>query len=103
MVREMRSMYESGQLNAVQQQWYQSPGEERLFDLASDPFEVHDVSSKPQYEQALQRMRTEMDDWLVRSETGVRSPNPLWSPESSLEENGRSRPHPRCRWTRVGW
>ena len=66
MVREMRSMYESGQLNAVQQQWYQSPGEERLFDLASDPFEVHDVSSKPQYEKALQRMRTEMDDWLVQ-------------------------------------
>ena len=66
MVREMRAMYESGQLNVAQQQWYQPPGKERLFDLASDPFEVHDVSRKPRYKQALQRMRTEMDDWLAQ-------------------------------------
>jgi len=67
MVREMRSMYDAGQLNTAQQQWYQPPGNERLFDLESDPFEIHDVSGELQYRLVLQRMRSEMDAWLARS------------------------------------
>jgi arylsulfatase A-like enzyme len=67
MVREMRAMYDAGKLNAVQQQWYQPPGKERLFDLESDPFEIHDVSGEPHYQHVLQRMRGEMDAWLARA------------------------------------
>lgn len=67
MVHEMRVMYDAGQLNAVQQQWYQPPGKERLFDLALDPFEIDDVSGNPQYQTVLQRMRGEMDAWLTRA------------------------------------
>ncbi|MEZ5573072.1 MAG: sulfatase [Halioglobus sp.] len=66
MVREMRALYEAGQLNAIQRQWYEPPGEERLFDLALDPFEIHNVSGDPKYQSALQRMRIEMDTWLAR-------------------------------------
>ncbi len=66
MVREMRAMYDAGQLNAIQQQWYEPPGAERLFDLELDPFEIHDVSSDPQYQGVLQRMRGAMDAWLTR-------------------------------------
>ena len=66
MVREMRAMYDAGRLNAVQQQWYQPPGGERLFDLARDPFEIRDVSDDPHYRDVLQRMRGEMTDWLAR-------------------------------------
>lgn len=66
MVREMRAMYDAGQLNAVQQQWYEPPGEERLFDLQVDPFEIHDVSDEPQYQPTLQRLRSEMDNWQAR-------------------------------------
>ena len=67
MVREMRAMYDAGQLNAAQQQWYQSPGKERLFDLELDPFEIHNVSDEPRYQGVLQRMRGEMDAWLARA------------------------------------
>jgi N-sulfoglucosamine sulfohydrolase len=63
MVLEMRAMYDAGQLNAIQQQWYEPPGAERLFDLELDPFEIHDVSSDPQYQGVLQRMRGAMDAW----------------------------------------
>lgn len=66
MVREMRAMYDAGQLNAVQQQWYEPAGAERLFDLERDPFEVHDVSGDPKYLSVLQRMRGAMDAWLTR-------------------------------------
>lgn len=67
MVREMRAMYEAGQLNMAQRQWYEPPGKERLFDLDSDPFEIRDVSHEPHYQPVLQRMRGEMDAWLARS------------------------------------
>ncbi|MEZ5501500.1 MAG: sulfatase-like hydrolase/transferase [Halioglobus sp.] len=66
MVREMRAMYAAGQLNAIQRQWYEAPGAERLFDLAQDPFELHDVSANPAYQPVLQRMRGAMDEWLAR-------------------------------------
>lgn len=66
MVREMRALFDAGQLNAVQRQWYEAPGEERLFDLALDPFETHDVSKDPQYSRELQRMRAALDAWLAR-------------------------------------
>ena len=67
MVREMRAMYDAGQLSAAQRQWYQPPGKERLFDLELDPFEIHNVSDEPLYRGVLQRMRGEMDAWLARA------------------------------------
>lgn len=66
MVRAMRALYDAGDLNAIQRQWYEPPGAERLFDLERDPFEIDDVSADPHYSAVLQRMRTEMDAWLAR-------------------------------------
>jgi N-sulfoglucosamine sulfohydrolase len=74
MVREMRTMYREANLNAVQRQWYEPPGEERLFDVLQDPHETHDLSGDPAYRAVLQRMRDEMDDWLLR--TGDSSDEP---------------------------
>ena len=91
MVREMRSMYDAGRLNAVQQQWYQAPGKERLFDLESDPFEIHDVSGEPHYQRVLQRMRGEMDAWLARAGD--------WSEESESAMVARFEPSGKRRVT----
>ena len=69
MAREMRAMYEapkSPELNAIQAQWYEAPGEERLYDLKNDPFEINDVSNNPKYRSVLRRMAGEMDMWLER-------------------------------------
>jgi N-sulfoglucosamine sulfohydrolase len=65
MVRQMRAMYDAGELNAVQRQWYEPPGAERLYDLERDPFEIKDVSSEPHYQSVLQRMRGAMNSWLA--------------------------------------
>jgi len=65
MVRAMRALYEAGELNAVQRQWYEPPGEERLFDLERDPYEIADVSADPRYRDVLLRMRGAMDAWLA--------------------------------------
>jgi len=74
MVRQMRAMYEAGELDAVQRQWYEAPGPERLFDLAEDPYEVHDVSGDPAYRAELERMRAAMDNWLGHVEDWSEEP-----------------------------
>jgi N-sulfoglucosamine sulfohydrolase len=68
MAREMRAMYEEPQskLNATQALWYEASGEERLYDLENDPFEINDVSHNPKYAGVLRRMANEMDVWLAR-------------------------------------
>ena len=56
-VRAMRRALDAGRLDASQRRWYEAPGEERLFDLARDPHELHDVSADPAHAEALARMR----------------------------------------------
>ena len=65
MVREMRELYQAGKLDEVQRQWFEAPGEERLFDLASDPFELNNVSDDPAYQQDLTRLREALDTRLA--------------------------------------
>tara|TARA_R110002049_G_scaffold177382_15_gene344562 strand:+ start:254 stop:1891 length:1638 start_codon:yes stop_codon:yes gene_type:complete len=92
MVRQMRVMYDAGQLNALQRQWYEPPGAERLFDLAVDPFEVQDVSDDPQYRQVLRRMRGAMDLWLTR--VGDWSDEPEFEMVARFELHGKRRVTP---------
>jgi len=66
MVREMQSLHEAGQLDAAQGLWFSAPGEERLFDLLNDPFELLDLSGNPAFAEELVRMRDAMDAWMER-------------------------------------
>ena len=92
MARQMRAMYEAGELDAVQRQWYEAPGEERLFDLARDPHEVRDVSRDPAYRAELRRMRAAMDDWLAR--VGDWSEEPEDDMVERFEPGGKQRTTP---------
>jgi N-sulfoglucosamine sulfohydrolase len=66
MVREMHAMYEAGELNANQRLWFEAPGEERLFDLQNDPYEIYNLADKAEYAGELTRMRAALNDWLSR-------------------------------------
>lgn len=66
MVREMRALYNAGELNAQQRLWFEPPGQERLFDLQKDPHELIDVSGQPEYAADLQRMRGALAQWQQR-------------------------------------
>ena len=78
MVSEMRELYLAGKLNAAQRIWFEAPGEERLFDLERDPFELEDVSGDPNYRDDLLRLRTVLDqrlaeigDWSEQTEAAM--------------------------------
>ena len=86
MAREMHSLYAAGALNEKQSAWYETPGEERLYDLQQDPHEIQDVSANPQYRSVLLRMRDEMDAWLTR--VGDWSAEPEDAMVARFENNG---------------
>ena len=75
MMADLWEMLEAGQLNAAQRQWFEAPGEERLFDLKDDPLELNNLAADPAYHQTLERMRAalvawqgEVEDWSEQPE-----------------------------------
>ncbi len=66
MVRQMRAMYEAGELDARQRQWFEAPGRERLFDLEVDPFELNDLHADPEYQDVLATHRAALGRWQAR-------------------------------------
>ena len=64
-MRELWEMKEENLLTEEQLLWFQPPGEERLFDLENDPFELNDLSSDTSYNAVMEEMRRAMDNWLT--------------------------------------
>ncbi len=65
MMRNMWELKKEDKLNRDQLLWFLSPGEERLFDIQNDPYELHDLSGNPAYDTVLFRLRRVMDNWLA--------------------------------------
>lgn len=89
MVREMRELYEAGELNEAQRQWFEPPGNERLFDLSVDPFEIDNLSERAEHRAVLNRMRAAMDDWLAR--VGDQSERSEQEMVASIQLHGEAR------------
>jgi len=73
-MQELWSLKEQGQLNPTQISWFERPGEERLFDILNDPFELNDLSKDTLYADTLMVMRNGLGQWLNR--VGDWSQNP---------------------------
>lgn len=64
--RALRSAYEAGELDAAQRRWFEPRGAEELYDLATDPHEVVNLTNHPAYKQTLERMRGALASWQER-------------------------------------
>jgi len=65
-VRELRRLHEDGALDPDQEIWFGPVGRERLFDTASDPWELRNLAADPSHVAILARMRAALDAWLLR-------------------------------------
>jgi arylsulfatase A-like enzyme len=84
MMQELWTLLEAGELNVQQRQWFEAPGEERLFDLAADPLELNNLAADPVHRETLERMRGALADWQGRVED--------WSEQSEADMLAGFRP-----------
>ena len=85
MMQELWFLHDAGKLNNDQLQWFLPPGEERLFDVVSDPYELNNLAAKPEYNRDLLSMREALQRWQKRVDD--------WSEESEAQMLARFRPN----------
>jgi arylsulfatase A-like enzyme len=56
--------YKNGKLNDIQQEFFKPKPAEELYNLAEDPYTVHNLADDPAYEDDLKRMREVNAQWI---------------------------------------
>jgi len=84
--QEWRTMYESGQLNAIQSQFFEARPAEQLFDIESDPYETQNLATDPKFADTLLNLRERLTNRLKNM------PDLSLYPESVLAEEAFQNP-----------
>jgi len=92
----MLKLHERGMLTDVQAR-LMSPirPREELYDLESDPYEIHNLAGLPQYREVKERLSAVLDTWLLESNDQGRIPEDPSIPaywEKMMKENYEGRP-----------
>ena len=61
-----KRLYDEGKLSDEQSHFWRRKPPEELYDLQSDPYEVHNLAGSPQHKETLERMRQAQRDWILR-------------------------------------
>ncbi len=62
--QQWREMYQLGELNEVQSQFFEPRDAEELYDLDSDPYETKNLSNDPAYQEILLELRGDLAAWV---------------------------------------
>jgi len=62
--RKWKELYDAGKLNAAQRIFWERKPPEELYDLETDPDEVHNLAGSPEHREVLERMRAEQRRWV---------------------------------------
>jgi len=72
-----RELHAAGQLNAVQSlHLAQTRPEEELYDLKSDPWEIHNLAGRSEYTERLRELRAILAHWTIETDDRGRFPEP---------------------------
>lgn len=64
-MQELLRLLDAGALTPIQAQWFrESKPAEELYDCEADPHELNNLAEDPAYQEKLEAMRSEMDQWL---------------------------------------
>lgn len=84
--KEWQDLWNSGQLSGAPAQFFRSKPVEMLFDVESDPHEVHNLAADPEYRDVLLEMRSQLRSWMLAM------PDLSLYPESELVANAMDDP-----------
>jgi len=65
--KELRIQHDAGKLNEEQEKLYQPKAIEELYDWESDPYELTNLASDPEFEEIKMRLKNELHKWMVRT------------------------------------
>lgn len=88
MLSLMEGLHAQGKLTAIQALFMapRKPDEE-LYDIRNDPYEIHNLSTSPEHQQTMKRMRTILEKWI--RDTGDQGQFP--EKESAISERDLNR------------
>jgi arylsulfatase A-like enzyme len=96
-MRSWHAAFEAGKCNAVQARYWQEKPAEELYDVAADPFEIHNLAGDPRYADRLQNMRrTLRDEMIATRDTGF-IPEGMFAPlagERTIYDYAQSSAYP---------
>ena len=84
--QQWRDMYNSGELNDVQNHFFEPRPAEELFDIEADPYETKNLATDPAFRKVLQEMRSILTGWVK----GM--PDLSFYPESELRKKAFQNP-----------
>lgn len=85
-VQAMRRLHEQGKLNRAQELiMAESRPPEELYDLHSDPFELHNLADDASHQDVLKEMRTDLEEWMVNTNDHGRTPEPEAMYDSDMQ------------------
>lgn len=83
---EWRDLFQQGKLNASQSQFFQPRQAEALYDLETDPYELHNLADDPKYTEVLSELRQSLFDRMASM------PDLSLFPESVFANEGAAGP-----------
>ena len=97
-VRTLWQMLENDQLNADQRRWFEPPGEEQLYDIQADPFELNNLAADPAHQGTLTRMRAALAQWQQNNQDWSEQPEATMVAGFWPDGEQPVTPQPRFRW-----
>ena len=67
-IRSWEAEYKAGRLNEVQSRFWQAKPAEELYDVTTDPDNIHNLATDARYTNELLRLRNANDQWLRQSQ-----------------------------------
>jgi arylsulfatase A-like enzyme len=91
----LRAAEAAGQLDAVQRLLFvPTRASEELYDLAVDPWEIHNLAAEPAHAAELRRLRARLEQWMEATDDHGRTPEPESRYDSDMAVYLGRKPNP---------
>ncbi len=64
--RIWKELFDAGKLDAAQSFFWQAKPPEELYDIAADPYQIHNLAAETEHQQTLERLREANKQWMLR-------------------------------------